>query len=296
MSPLYWYALNSTDQKDDAFQKSIPNCLLGSFKHSEWSQFLTCYDKAGEQIKTGPHGFQSLRITLGDKFQGALIGGGALQVPVAQPASAWTNGQLTFFIVAPGAKWSASLPNTPEVILHDELAEYLDTFDQGIWRQEYIKQLIDDFYSRRGLSPYVQVDPSKKYSGKPLSIKIQPNAKIAVVNMLPAAKSPADPQAQLDRSIALYNLFSTSRFRTLSNIQPHTVESPAGDYDSLDIQTTCSPYLIPSLLQPPRPISPPADSLSPRDHHWTPRFPRSLSMFTGMTQIQRLAKKPELFP
>ncbi|MBV8438226.1 MAG: BamA/TamA family outer membrane protein [Silvibacterium sp.] len=241
MSPLYWNALNGTDQKDDGFQKSIPKCLLGTFKHSEWNGFRSCYADAENQIKTGQHGFLPLRVALGDKFQGSLIGGGALQVPDAHPGSDSLLGQLTFFIVAPKSRWSASLPNTPEVLLHDQLAEYLDTFDQGIWRQEYIKQLIDDFYSRRGLSPYVQVSPSKKYSGKPLSITIQPNAKIAVVNMLPPARSPADTQAQLDRSIALYNLVSTSRFRTLTNIQPHTVESPAGNYDSIDVPDNLQP-------------------------------------------------------
>ncbi len=240
MSPLYWYGLNATNQKNNGFRKSIPPCLLGSYKNTEWDEFKKCYMGFHRTLNPVPNGLDPVREVL-SKLQGALIGGGALQNLDSHPSSDGNEGQLTFLIVAPDIKWSASLPSADVPLRHD-LVSYLDTFDRGIWRQEHIKQLIDDFYSRRGLTAHVEVRQSKLYPGKLPWIMIDRNPKVTLVTLVPPANGPDDGAAELDRWIALYNLFSTKQFEGLREIQPTKVtENTPIQYDSLNIPPGLQP-------------------------------------------------------
>jgi hypothetical protein len=235
MSPLYWYALNSTDQKDPTFQKdNIPQCLSGTYQHEKWAEFRDCYDKSLKQIKIGPHGFKELRMTL-PVLQGAVKSGGALQSPDSHPPSDALEGKLTFFIVAPDSAWSASLPNDPGLSLRKELAEYLDKYDQCIWRREHIIQLIQDFYTRRGLVREIQINPNSQFSGKPPAIRIKPDPKIILVNLVPP------PQADdADREISLYNLFSTRIFNGRGKFKSTQNDTPVA-FESLSLPADLQP-------------------------------------------------------
>jgi hypothetical protein len=227
---VYWYALNAKDQKDNAIQKSVADghdtrCLLATYTHTDWSKFNTCYTTATGLLKKPPHGFLTAREAL-YTLQTAMIDDGALQAPRSGgPAT----GKLTFFIVASKAKWSSLLSETPPVALRPELVQYLDSFDNSIWRADYIRELIGDFYSRRGLAPSVVLEQASKLGAGTPSITIGPELRITAINLIP----PADDD--YDRRLALYNLLSSGTYENVRNKKPARIAGPPVAFDSVSL-------------------------------------------------------------
>jgi hypothetical protein len=233
--PYYWFALNPADQKNPDFQASLRKqspCLFKSWKRDSWSLYFDCYMAAlnhpdDPKLKHVP-GWQ--RAVL-NKFEAQLIGAGALTYhDSGDPAQ----GQMTFSIVAlkPEQTWGSFVPDSPDVKLRSELMQHLNDFDKGIWRKNSIQDLIQEFYSRRGLGPSVTVKEAKLLSSNAM-IAIRPSPKLNSVLFFPHATG------DLDRRKALYNLLSSKSYRKVRDTQP-TVETSLG-YDSLSLPPDAQP-------------------------------------------------------
>jgi Omp85 superfamily domain len=248
---FYWFALNSADQKDNAFQASLKTqfpCLFQSWKPGTWplstrpvsgsepDSYTTCYTSAMMNVLKDPthkHGFLALREALSDKFEDRLTGAGALQPLTSSDGSDATKGHMTFFIAALKSEqtWGSFIPNSPDVMLRNDLIQYLNAFDDGIWRKDRIRDLIQGFYARRGLGPSITVQEAKQPSAA--MITIRPNPKVTSVLFIP------HPTSDLDRRRALYNLLSSRAYDKVRDLQPDS-DKDLG-FDSLSLPPDAQP-------------------------------------------------------